>query len=205
MLQYLTISPQSFEVLARSRGDLWHLRFDRDAWQGAYQAEIQKTVNQIGYRPGHVLDIGSGLGGIDVCLSKAYGSACILVDGENGSGKPRKHAEPFCGRDLVEAFWRDNEVEAGRLDYRNPDQLADADPLYDLILSTRSWCFHYEPERYLAYVLRHACPCALVLVDMRRGKPAWRETMGSIFEELFVAESGEKFDRIAYRVRGRVQ
>lgn len=205
MFQHLAISPQSFEILSRSRGDFWHLRFDRDAWMGAYHAELQKTIHQVSFRPGHVLDIGSGLGAIDVLFAKAYGSTCVLVDGENGNGEAHKHAEPFCGRGLVEAFWQDNKVDPSRLDYRNPDQLADTDPLYDLIISTRSWCFHYEPERYLAYVMRHACPCAMVLVDVRRNKPDWRDTMGIVFEELYVAECGEKFDRIAYKVRGKIQ
>lgn len=204
-MQYLAIKKASFDILLNQRGDLYHLRGDKQKWMDAYHEEIQKTIYQINFAPSHVLDIGSGLGAIDVCLARLYSSHCTLVDGEKEDLKVKRHAEPFCNRDAVEEFFGDNEVQRERWQYLAPEQISDSDPLYDLVISTRSWCFHYPPEAYLSYVQRHTVPASIILVDMRRHKKEWRERMRASFEEMGVCEEHEKFLRIVYKVRGKTQ
>lgn len=201
----LIIGKQSLEYLVNARGDLYHLRHDKDAWHHAYFDELQRTIYQLQKQPVHVLDIGSGLGAIDVCLSKFYDANCTMIDGEVGNGKVTKHAKPFCSREAVDLFWQENGITPQFYTYRNPDQLDSVSSIFDTVLSLRSWCFHYPPETYLGFVQRNTCAGSHILVDVRRKEREWRTTMRTAFRELHVFQSEIKFDRVLFEVRGAMQ
>jgi hypothetical protein len=202
----LSVSRAAFEILVHSRGEIYHLRDDYDGWMSAFKEITESTIEQIAFiRPAHMCDIGSSLGAVDVVMAKVYETHCTLIDGEDGKGKPDKHAKPWASRIAVQEFWDDNGVGRDRYLYRNPKQIGVADPIYDLVISTRSWCFHYPPEEYLNYVQQHTVMDSGILVDIRRDKPEWRKQMALCFDEYVVLEYNEKYERVLFKVRGKRQ
>lgn len=202
----LVITPAAWQWLIRQRGELSSLESNRDKWCETYAADMLRTVHQIGFVPAYMLDIGSGLGAIDVLMSK-QGTFCTLIDAEDGVGACVKHDVPFCNRQAVVNFMNDNGVPRAAYQYIDPKNIwtVGQPVIYDLVVSLRSWCFHYAPGKYLQYVNRYTCPGSRILVDVRKDKPDWRAQLKANWEELEVLEEGNKYLRIEYRVRGRVQ
>jgi SAM-dependent methyltransferase len=194
------VSQRSFEYLVAQKGELAATLSDgKDHWVNAYKVQLQETLEQIEkycVMPARVLDIGSGLGGIDVKLIEACGSHCTLIDGENG-GSMAQHCVPFGSRSSVDAFMADNGIAESDYAYCNPDDLPQA--TFDLVISLRSWCFHYGPELYLDYVMESLRKGGKVIVDMRRGKHNWRLQMRAAMNEIAVVQRAQKFNRLVFQ------
>jgi hypothetical protein len=201
------ISDASFKFLLHQRGDFYDLRNDRAAWMRAYQADIQNTLCQIAHGGTHCLDVGSGLGVIDSLLIRNTATHCTLIDGEDGDAHEGKgdHATPYCSRVAAERFMKENGIQPQQWRYVNPLQLNDRDfPVYDLVISFRSWCFHYPPETYQHFVNTHTCPGARIILDVRKDRP-WRKDLARMWYEVRTIEEHEKFDRVLFVVRGKAQ
>jgi len=200
----IRVSQRSFDYLAQQRGDLArYLGNGGDHWIEAYNASVRKLFEQIQERapfPRRVLDVGSGLGGIDVLLIRHFRSRVMMVDGEFGGPRARRHDEPFCSRSAVEAFMADNDVEQDDYEYCPPEEIADAGP-FDLVMSLRSWCFHYSPEAYLEYVERNTRTGAIMILDVRVGKFQWSSSIRSKFDQIEHLERGAKCNRTLFRRR----
>lgn len=195
--------------IVNQQGELAHLAGDWYRFYEAYHCELQKTFDQVGMTEpqGNVLDIGSGLGAIDVVLMKFRGVHCTLVDGEDGDGDPHgKYDRPFCSRAAAEDFMCDNDVMPTQWNYCNPSQLVDdrAFPVFDVVMSFRSWCFHYPPKAYLWFVQKHAAAGSRIFLDVRNDR-TWRKELSQLWDERVVLERHEKFERVLYVVKGRVQ
>lgn len=205
----LRISDTSFKFLVAQKGELDHLRHDKTRWAAALHAQMQRALHQIGMEPHHMLDIGSGLGVFDCVMMQGTNAHCTLIDGDSFDGALVKHAIPFGSRAATTEFMNDNGIERKRWSYWTPDELKAAAPrsfpVFDLVVSFRSWCFHYPPEEYLTFVQEHCCPNAIILVDVRKGKREWHERLKACFKEVAVLEDGQKHQRIYYTVRGKAQ
>lgn len=203
----LVINPAAYQWLIRQRGELSPLLGNRDAWCNAFVIDQLRTMHQIGFVPAHMLDIGSGLGAIDVLMAK-QGTHCTMIDAVDGTGEMKRHNIPFCNAQAVQTFMEENNVPRALYQYSDPRELDTAlhqPRVYDCVISLRSWCFHYSPDVYLPYVNRHACPGARIVLDVRKDVTGWRQQLKANWEEMEVLEEGEKYIRIEYRVRGRVQ
>jgi SAM-dependent methyltransferase len=216
----VVIQGPAYKYLCNQRGEFDHLRSSPAEWYAAYHAEMQKTIGQLGFwcpAPRTVLDIGSGLGVVDMLIMKEVAARCVLVDGEDEDGEAKKYDVPFCAREVVQQFMSDNQAPE-LWSYVNPDQLKDEGnfPVFDLVLSFRSWCFHYAPEVYMSFVQRHVAPESRVIIDVRSSRikagnkgtfaaHKWRQQLHATWKENYVVEEGEKFDRMCYVVGGRRQ
>jgi SAM-dependent methyltransferase len=194
----IALTSQSIEYLLRQKGELeQHMANDGpDYWVQAYEAQLNETLAQLERarsNPLRVLDIGSGLGGIDLRLMQTSDCYCVLVDGENAGPHMEQHNIPFCSRAAVVQFMADNGIGERRYAYYNPSELPDEGP-FDLVISLRSWCFHYGPEVYLDYVKRNTVPGAVLVLDVRKGSD-WRACLRSHFFEIEVLERSDKYER----------
>lgn len=115
-----------------------------------------------------ILDIGAGLGGIDVLLKDMYPDAMFhLMDG-TGMAKHRTsyraEMEAYNDLHLTVATMHLNGVNA---------IIYEIDPAAeihaDLVLSLYSWCFHYPSDVYRDLVDRSGA--SHVIVDVRTDKP----------------------------------
>lgn len=201
------------EYVFNQRGEFYDLRNDPNAWVTAYHEEMQKTLDQLQLmfgkqKPRHVLDIGSGVGFIDLLLIKSWSCHCTLVDGEDGNGVADNHAKPFNSRAVSEEFMRDNQIHDTHWRYVNPDEFKTRPgtfPVFDLVLSLRSWGFHYPPSEYIMAVGQHVAPGSLIVMDMRIDKMDWHLAMEARWPDWYQIDTGQKFIRMCYRVGGRKQ
>lgn len=203
----ISVSDEQFEYLRLQKGSLFEVSHDRERWQAAYEQELRQTYE--GLRP-HlpepcwgVLDIGSGLGGIDVLLTRHYQPDppyIHLLDGENDKPRMKLHRETFNSMKVARSFLISNGVRSDRISYFTTATQVLPRP-YDLVLSLGSWCFHYPPETYLALLLSGGGlhMDSVLIMDVRNGKREYTEQIAQALERTAVIKETAKYTRAVYR------
>lgn len=203
MVAQVNVTPEAFSYLAHQRGRLADLSGDFQKWTAAYEASLQEDYAEM--RP-HlprtckvILDIGSGLGGINALLNGHYGGHCrvCLVDGENDPPGMLRHARTHNSMRVARAFLKDNGVE--RFNSCTPGKIVTRSA--DLILSLQSWCFHYPVAVYLDYARQCSHAGTVLITDIRRDKAAWMRELVQYFDPGGVVRSSAKFHRVAFRLK----
>ena len=157
-------------------------------------------------RARRVLDVGSGLAGLDVALFRHYRDepelVLYLLDRSSGSLPDYGFAvrdEYYNALELSRRVLESNGVppESFRiLDTGNGDGVPDG-PL-DLVVSIASWGFHYPVATYLDDVHRALGPGGRLILDVRLGH-GQREQLASRFDNVVVI--GRVWDGKAERLR----
>jgi SAM-dependent methyltransferase len=199
----LTVEEEHFKYLVLQRGDIEHLSSDFDRWLVAYNRRLAETYRSI--RPflppdcHKVLDIGSGLGGINALINDHYGGGMdiCLLDGVRDPPVMLAHRRTFNHMEVARDFLWKNGVYV--FSYYSP-QLGYPRP-FDLITSYRSWCFHYPPSVYLDFVVSCCHPDTILIVDLRRKMPEWYEALCKPFRVVGAVHASDKCDRIAFQCR----
>lgn len=203
----IAVNDEQFEYLRWQKGSLFELSQDRERWQAAYEHELRQTYFEIRkYLPDPcwgVLDIGSGLGGIDVLLTRHYADSppyIHLLDGEQDSPRMRLHRQTFNNMKVARAFQIANGVRTDRFSYFTTGASNLPRP-YDLVLSLGSWCFHYPPDTYLPLLLSGGGlhMDSVLIVDVRRTKPEYEQQLAQSLERVDVIRSERKYTRSVYR------
>jgi len=72
----------------------------------------------------------------------------------------------------------------------------------DLVVSFRSWCFHFEPDSYLDLV-QSWCVAGKtrLIVDVRRNKPEWDSMLRLAFRFVDIVYQGAKFTTLLLEAR----
>lgn len=135
--------------------------------------DLEPLVNLYGEnRPKTILDIGCGLAGITAALTVWFDVPLVhLVDGD-----PRDLGERTAGfkpagkpwnavQDGAEVVKR-NAPETEVLTHYAGEWIDDTG--VDLVVSFKSWCFHYPAEAYLRQVQHVLRPGGLLVVDIRK-------------------------------------
>ena len=155
----IDIPEEALPYLVAQRGAIDDMMGDMGLWCTKYAETLQSDFDCIEpYLPKRcdtLLDIGGGMSGISILLNAYYGAACWVNPVQRCSmsfGDPpllTRHAETFSNYEVARNFLRINGVE-------NTMAVNPARPIapnfFDLVISLKSWCFHYEPERYLEFV-----------------------------------------------------
>lgn len=202
----LIVEDAHFEYLRLQKGRLDELSHDRARWHEEYERDIYRTYEEI--RP-HlpaicwgVLDIGSGLGGIDVLISRHYGDQPFvnLLDGEDDPPEMRKHRETFNSMKIARDFLVKNGVRSDRFGYYTP-RARDFTKPYDLVVSFGSWCFHYEPDVYLPTLLAGGGlhMDSILIVDVRNDRLDYDQQLCHSLKCIGVIRRSAKFTRAVYR------
>jgi SAM-dependent methyltransferase len=199
-----SITDEQFSYLSIQRGGISDLRGDRKAWEAAYHDAIFETYASIvPFLPAEcasLLDVGSGLGGIDVVLNRHYGGdvAVYPLDGLDDEARCIKHAKTFNSARVTREFQRANGVN--EFCYYTPQTLEPLVP-FDLIVSFGSYCFHYSPDVYLNFIKACCKPSTILIFEVRRKNEEWFDILATDFKRIGTAAVYEKFERVAYAVR----
>lgn len=177
--QMISVRDEHFPYLFLQKGELDYLKGDRVAWQAAYERSLEDDFASIKrYLPeqcGSVLDIGGGLGGIDILLARCYpGLQVRILDGEADAPKLILHDQTFNHMEATRSFLEANGVTD--FGYYTPAKLLPLRP-FDLIISLRSWCFHYSPRTYLEFVRCCCGPNTRLIIDVRNGRADWMQQL----------------------------
>lgn len=195
----MRITQDAYPYLVAQRGALDDMKGDPSLWCERYSEMLDSEFACFEpYLPkacDSILDIGGGMGGIDVLLNDHYGGHCsvTLLDGVNDPPEMTHHRETFSNFVIACEFLKANGVNEIRS--IDPGKPLRAPHFFDLIVSLKSWCFHYEPDRYLDFVKG----CVIkgqtqLIVDVRRDKPEWERTLERAFDKSHVIFQGAKFN-----------
>lgn len=198
----MNISPEHFRYLVIQRGEVSDQRHDFTVWKAAYEKsllDIYSTIHPI--LPEHcknVLDIGSGLGGIDLLLARRYrGLEITLLDGLDCPADVHSHHEPFSNARVAQDFHRKNGSDAVTCCFPAPDPTQK----FDLIISFAAYCFHILPCDYMDVMKRAMHEDTVVVLDVRRTRPDWLEQVVSAFGKPIVLKQEKKYVRLAFGCR----
>lgn len=199
-----SISDEQFRYLSVQRcASEGHL-LDRSAFEANYHREIFDVYESIApFLPDEcesLLDIGSGLGGIDAVLNKHFGGNVVVypLDGLADDPQVESHSKTFNNREVTRDFLTANGVSA--FSYYTPQSLKPIVP-FDLIVSFASYCFHYGPSVYLNFVKACARPGTVLIFDVRRKNAEWFEILAREFKLVGHAAEMPKFRRMIYEAR----
>lgn len=207
----IKVSDAAFAYLVLQKGKLDPLRGERALWLAEYQAGLQRNYDAIkSYLPRKpngdncpVVDIGSGLGGIDILLHRHYAGRVVptLVDGVEDAPRMVLHRQTYNDMQVAAAFHADNGVEAiAYVDPRMKPLPPLAQPAF-LVVSFGSWCFHYAPELYLDWALANAIKGATFIIDVRKDKPEYRDKLATRLDLKAIVHGAVKFDRCVFHAR----
>lgn len=202
------VSDAAFEYLRLQKGSLDRFASNRKLWEKAYRDDLAATYNECRpYLPAQcwaVFDIGSGLGGIDVLLSRHYGGDpfVYLLDGVDDPPEMRLHRETFSNKSVALEFLSSNGIARDHIHYYGPDAETLAAP-YDLVVSFGSWCFHYPPDVYLPRLLAggglHAD--SVLILDVRNDKPEYWAQLQAHLITVGRVRDARKYTRAVFKRR----
>lgn len=202
---HFLVSDEAFSWLRLQRGRIADLAGDRKAWEAAYKAslfdEYETIVPFLPERCRGVLDIGSGLGGIDALIHRHFSRRPPLVLFDGDVAEPPEsvfHADAFSNAAAARHFLVMNGCRA--FAYRSLSEGFPEQP-FDLIVSFASWCFHFNPETYLGQVQRCMLKNTVLIVDVRRDYKTWIAILDATFQREAVAWENDKLQRIVYHAR----
>lgn len=206
------VSEAAFEYLKLQKGSLDKYSGDRDTWLSYYHRDLEDTFAQIEpHLPDvphtlRLLDVGSGLGGIDALIRRKYEDQLgrhvhvNLLDGIADPPKMTLHRKTFNNMAIALDFQRDNGLQDQDFRCWGPDLTDFADNKFDLVVSFGSWCFHYSPSIYIRQVYRALAPGAVLILDVRRNKPDWFHTLEGALELVATVAVKDKFHRCVFKV-----
>lgn len=168
-------------------------------WQAAYEASLQNLFNNIEpYLPkecGSILDIGAGLGGVDILLGRHFGGVTVgLLDGIDCP--PYTHASniPFSNAAVAKDFHLKNGSQFVNTYWPAPPPAEH----FDLIVSFAAYAFHIAPFEYMKMLMNCVRPHTVLIFDVRK-KKEWLAELVTAFGKPQVALNAEKFVRCVFR------
>ena len=176
-----------------------------------------------------VLEIGPGMGVFSALLHKKYKSCLYLIEGSGEKKRPAvddtvgfrgDNPTPCADVDALRSFLFDNSIIDFEVLEVLPDgefrmikddkpaldamELEDAWPetKFDLVVSLRSWCWHYDADVYLDFVVKRSIPHhTFLLADVRRdnGQPEKLFEHFELIKEIKGKRSSWKMARLLMR------
>ncbi len=209
----LIIPDSVYPYLRVQKGEINHIE-DRKEFEAAYNNGLCDLFNvMLPHIPKNIkssLDIGSGMGGIDILLRQYFWHdlyediEITLLDAEETPPICEKHDKPFNDLQVANEFFKANDCKIGR--YITPENTThwkwEISPLkFDLIFSVGSYCFHYSPEKYLQFVKERAHKDTVLIFDVRNRHTDWLEILRENFDEVAVLVESEKFTKRVFKVK----
>lgn len=148
-----------------------------------------------------ILDIGCGVAGIDLFLSRHYGhTADVWLLDKDGVSDVYYGFEDvasfYNSLDVARQFLELNGVSASRIHTVN--MLNEAFPggaVFDLVISLISWGFHYPVSTYIDQVYKTLAPNGSLIIDVR-ADTSGEEELRKKFKSVSVIVEGQKHKRL---------
>jgi len=173
------------------------------AFQQDMENEYQEIKNFLPTKADHILDIGSGIAGIDIFLSRHYNHQIDihLLDKTAVDKTIHYYFEErgsfYNSLDLAKQFLMDNQVPEDKIHLHEVNNDNSCFALkYDLIISLISWGFHYPLSTYLTQVKSSLAEGGVLIIDIRKDSTGL-EVLRRNFNKVHVIADGNKKIKIA--------
>jgi SAM-dependent methyltransferase len=196
----LDIEPAHFQYLQIQHGRVSDQRSNFSKWKAAYEESLDaiyaSLLPVLPERADTVVDVGSGLGGINILLAQHYSPelAIRLVDGFNDPADVVSHVRTFNDMEVAKHFLALNGCKNVGGIRPGEDWRCKA----DIVVSFAAWCFHVPPSTYFSDLMANTKPGAKVIVDVRRAKKEWLREMISLLGKPEVLSEAEKYVRCSF-------
>lgn len=208
----MIISDEHYNYLLIQKGDVAQYCGDRKVWEEKYEAALHSIYNNIKpYLPddtwNSILDVGSGLGGIDIILyhhylNKGNKPHIALLDGTDDSPVVVKHAETFSNADVALSFLTTNGLNSCDCSFLSPEGCTkprfDMDLRFSLVVSFASYCFHFSPKVYLDFIRSTTTPKCVFIFDVRKNKPEWLQMLKDGLKFKTKIHDAAKWERLVF-------
>lgn len=187
----------------------WMVRIEsvlrRKEVKDAFIADIQSEIDSVrAYLPAHVenlLDIGFGIGGIDVLLYDAVKPKKMFLIDKNKTDPViwygfEKQGAAYNSLRYADQLLHDNGIPASAYALIDIDTQPFPDETFDLIVSFISWGFHYPIQTYLEQVKKALSAAGVLIVDVRKGTGG-EELLRNAFASVTVIQDMGKSKRLA--------
>lgn len=162
--------------------------------------EYEKMKEWLPLECGSTLDIGCGMGGIDIELARQAGVHIIhLVDGD-GTGTRvnglKQAGKPWGRVDLAEQFVLANVNRFNTVRAYVPWNIPAL--VVDCVISMKSWGHHYPIETYADLARRVLTPGGRVIVDIRNGTGGAKFLRKNGFDLIGKCDETPKCERLVF-------
>jgi SAM-dependent methyltransferase len=197
----MIVEQEHLKYLHVQRGEVSDaLKSGVDAWKAAYARSLDAIYESMApalpTRCRRVLDVGSGLGGIDVLLARRYPNLDVhTLDGVEDPPVVASHSKPFSHAGVAADFLRKNGVTSHT---HHAPYTQSFDVKFDLVISFAAWGFHITPGDYLPQVKAALAPKAVIILDVRHTRRDWLEDFVRELGKPEVLDRGKKHVRLAW-------
>ena len=196
----MIVEPNHFEYLVIQHGCVSDHRHNFAKWKAAYEASLADIFSAIApclpAECSSVLDIGSGLGGIDVLVANHYSRQphVYLLDGLNDAPVVEQSFKTFSNSAVAMDFQQKNGVRSIGCTDSVPNFK------FDLVHSYFAYGFHIHPGNYLADLKKAVHDKTVLIFDVRSSKREWLREFVEAFGTPKVLHRAEKYVRLAFNV-----
>lgn len=186
------INDDAYKYLYIQRGAISDVKGRKD-WEAAFNEHTSFQYETIkDYLPENcqnVLNIGSGLGGLDVLISQHYDGKphFELLDGSNDDPIVMNHNWTFNNHKVSEKFLKENGMDNFTLSSPN-NYIGNRK---DLIVSMSAYMFHIEPEEYLDLLEKSFKPGTVCIFKVRRSTD-YLDRVRGLFKEIRIISQLKK-------------
>lgn len=175
-----------------------------DFWDKIIVQEWEPIKDAVNWdKVGAVLDIGAGVGGIDVLLWYKCRPILALMDYDKTADRLKygmqASGEPYNSIKATVQMMKRNGVEG--VEYYSPDNLeAFGAHSYGLILSCLSWGYYYPIDTYLTAAYNAIREDGVLIVDVREdAEKPWKGAVEKLFQEWRIIDRGNKREKVLIR------
>lgn len=207
----MKIDQAHFEYLRIQRGEVSDAYSGADPfknWKKAYELSLRNIFDSIvpvlPTACARVIDVGSGLGGIDVLIAEHYEKTrgqqpvVCLVDGVDDPPRVDWHFKTFSNQARALDFLKQNDVKFGC--YFSP-QTWPTGHKADLVVSFAAYCFHIPVQDYIEEMKRSSHKNTVIIIEVRKSRRDWLEVLVRAFGRPQVLHTTEKMVRCAFQCR----
>jgi len=170
--------------------------YNTDMW-----SEYISIKDQLPESAENILDIGCGIGGIDIYLYKHYknSSNIYLIDksaiDDNLHYGFKDQGSFYNSLLLTRTFLIENNVPEERIFVQeaNAENIIEFNQQFDLIISLISWGFHYPVETYLRTAFDKLKTNGMIIIDVRKDSNGIEELKEEFKEVNIIKEFSKHF------------
>jgi|AntRauTorckE6833_2_1112554.scaffolds.fasta_scaffold07734_4 SAM-dependent methyltransferase len=175
----------------------------KQSFQQDMENEYQEIKKFLPAKVENLLDIGSGIGGINVFLSQHYENEIDihLLDKTATDEVIHYYFENegsfYNSLDLAKQFLSENSISEDKIHLHDADNPADCFSIkYDLIISLISWGFHYPLATYLNQVKDALAEGGVLILDLRKDSGGL-EILQANFQKVEIITDNNKKLKVA--------